>query len=91
MAKNNTLKYLGIAAAIGAAYYLLKKRQQIKGINGSDYTIQQIADNFKGDMIEVTRQFYHFKKNETYDSANVLNSKVKALSYWADELKKANK
>jgi hypothetical protein len=88
MAKNNTTKYLLIGGAIYAAYYLLRKPKQI---NGSDYTIQQIADNFKGDMLEVTKQYYHFKKNQTFDSANVLNTKVKALSYWADELKKANK
>jgi hypothetical protein len=88
MAKNNTTKYLLIGGAIYAAYYLLKKPKQI---NGSEYIIEQIEENFKSDMLEVTKQFYHFKKNQTFDSANVLNTKVKALSYWADELKKANK
>ncbi len=89
MKKQN--RNLLIGAAVVGAYILLINKKGIKGIAGSNYTTDQLSENFKGDMIEVTKQFYYYKKNNTYDASNVLNSKVKALAYWAEELKKANK
>jgi len=89
MKKDNTYLYIGIAAA--AYIYFLNSNKAVKGVSGSTYTTDQISINFKGDLLEVTKQFYHYMKNNTFDSSNVLNTKVKALAYWADELKKANK
>lgn len=89
MTKQN--KQILIGGAVMAAILLLSKSKKITGIAGSGYTDEQLSANFKSDMIEVTKQFYHYQKNKTLDSSLILASKTKALLYWADEIKKYNK
>jgi predicted ATP-grasp superfamily ATP-dependent carboligase len=85
-------KQILIGGAVMAAILLLSKsNKKITGIAGSGYTDEQLSANFKSDMIEVTKQFYHYQKNKTLDSSLILASKTKALLYWADEIKKYNK
>ena len=45
MAKNNTTKYLLIGGALYAAYYLLKKPQQIKGIGKIEFDEDYLTRN----------------------------------------------
>lgn len=78
MAKNNTLKYVGIAAAVYAGFYLLKKQNQsstIKGIAGkhdTDYFhaigVKYVgATNSKGAQIRITSKRFEQTKSIPYN------------------------
>lgn len=68
--KNNTLKYVGIAAAVYAGFYLLKNQQkQLKGIAGRSN--RSIANDIEEHLINTASSYDNFR-----DIVNELNINI---------------
>lgn len=86
MAKNNTLKYVGIAAAVYAGFYLLKKQKQVKGLNGYyDNQLEQIdTDDPYGVKIKISQGGSSYSTNYL----NLNSESVDTLIKWLKKNKK---